>query len=1059
MKKIALILSFILSYVFCFGQPVSNRSNPSVTVSDARLQAALNLYVPRYADTTSANLSKGIDSCGALIYTYDINNYWIRQCNPKRWAFIGGINIFNSSSVINIIDTTILNQTEISICTGNGACDTFIVNTTVRNITTGGFLTDTSVTLCDTLGHCNTAIIPRQQVYVFQQGLKSPFPGIAELGGTFIHDDTINTNGLNFILTQTQTGGININQLHAGSNANLELNNPGSIGLGFSGNGVINSSNTDISFTGYTGLVNAVFKFYSGVQFPQFPNTLAPIGIASKFFAPDVNGNFGLYTVNPTEQCGLQSGDIVTFDSTHNGQGYYDVSNGSYCINQNDYSNPITLVIIPQGDSNFQRVDYFFGDTFSVVTSKQGTPAANPVAPQLDPNSQIGFTTVTINPLDSLPSGLTIQNIYDQNLGTGGGEFNPSAVGLAVNFANTVNPLHLTIAADVGAITNGDQIRYIYNTQLTLSNYTALKFYIRLKSAWAANVRMSLQWTLGNAVISTNNVNIGGNASLYNFSRTTVGAYMVITIPTTAWSRTTDVFDGLRLVFTGANAQGIYLDWIQLQGGIIQSTGGNPGIQSFAMTGNIVETPVVANPTGPNVSVGMNLTNACAGCFLGNQTGGSTTPTYSPINLSNNGNFTGTLNPIFLTPGAEGSILQVVSGVPTFTLLPLGYDTTFVVNGLSVIPGVSNDTLLWGGTLRQATTINQAGNTISFLNGNVGIGVAPDHLLDVSDGTTGFITIDAFNGESIFRGGNLTHLGYLDINATAGGSSFNLVTSDDGASTFASIFGDATAQTITLTAANGVAIADYIAGASTDSVVTWDAATGVLKMRNASSLGTTPNLQAVTDVGAITTHTVVSRINFESQPSYESDFVSALSFTGNGVNAEGALILREWSTGGGDLLTLSPVTALSGNITLRLPNGNDGDTLATQAYARSIVGTTLQAKADLTAQTTAVSSVATFTPSANGTFRIGGYINITAVTAGIVTLKVTYTDENSQSVTQIIPLTIATTGAVGTTATVLNSNNSATDILIRAKSGGAITVLTTLANVATYDVGARIEQL
>lgn len=114
---------------------------------------------------------------------------------------------------------------------------------------------------------------------------------------------------------------------------------------------------------------------------------------------------------------------------------------------------------------------------------------------------------------------------------------------------------------------------------------------------------------------------------------------------------------------------------------------------------------------------------------------------------------------------------------------------------------------------------------------------------------------------------------------------------------------------------------------------------------------------------------------------------------------------------------------------------------------------------DLTGQTAANTSIATYTPSVDGTFRIGGYINITAASASTITLKVTYTDINSNAVTQIIPLTLASSGAVSTTAVAI-SNNSATDIQIRAKSGSAITVLTTVTGVSrTYDVGATIEFL
>lgn len=156
----------------------------------------------------------------------------------------------------------------------------------------------------------------------------------------------------------------------------------------------------------------------------------------------------------------------------------------------------------------------------------------------------------------------------------------------------------------------------------------------------------------------------------------------------------------------------------------------------------------------------------------------------------------------------------------------------------------------------------------------------------------------------------------------------------------------------------------------------------------------------------------------------------------------------------------------STNTTLNLPvdagaagyvmTTNGSGSLSWQASS-SIV-----ASADLTGQTTAVASVTAYTPSANGTFRVGGYVNVTAISAKVINLQVTYTDINSNSVTQIIPL--ATTGGVigapATTASTV-SNNSAVDVQIRAKSGSAITILTTAtgAGTETYDVGATIEKL
>lgn len=117
-----------------------------------------------------------------------------------------------------------------------------------------------------------------------------------------------------------------------------------------------------------------------------------------------------------------------------------------------------------------------------------------------------------------------------------------------------------------------------------------------------------------------------------------------------------------------------------------------------------------------------------------------------------------------------------------------------------------------------------------------------------------------------------------------------------------------------------------------------------------------------------------------------------------------------------------------------------------------------QSSADLTAQTAAVSSVATYTASAsNGTFRIGAYLNITAVTLDVIQVSVTYTDENNTAQTALfygMGSTAAGLSAVG------NSNFGAMDIRVKASTAITVkTVLTTGTGSITYDVGATISQL
>jgi len=88
MKKILILILSCFSYFIGSSQSVIQRSTATNTVQDARWMGQFNMFVPRYNDTTAANLQKGIDSCGAMIFTYDYNGYWFRACNPKRWLQI-----------------------------------------------------------------------------------------------------------------------------------------------------------------------------------------------------------------------------------------------------------------------------------------------------------------------------------------------------------------------------------------------------------------------------------------------------------------------------------------------------------------------------------------------------------------------------------------------------------------------------------------------------------------------------------------------------------------------------------------------------------------------------------------------------------------------------------------------------------------------------------------------------------------------------------------------------------------------------------------------------------
>lgn len=114
----------------------------------------------------------------------------------------------------------------------------------------------------------------------------------------------------------------------------------------------------------------------------------------------------------------------------------------------------------------------------------------------------------------------------------------------------------------------------------------------------------------------------------------------------------------------------------------------------------------------------------------------------------------------------------------------------------------------------------------------------------------------------------------------------------------------------------------------------------------------------------------------------------------------------------------------------------------------SSVGTaSLVAKADLLAQTAAVTSVTSYVVPANGTFEVGGYLNPTAIATDTIRLVLTYTDQNGNAITQNFA-TVSTTGDNGFSTTIRAGVGTINIAATLVATGGTI----------TYDTGAFVRK-
>lgn len=157
-------------------------------------------------------------------------------------------------------------------------------------------------------------------------------------------------------------------------------------------------------------------------------------------------------------------------------------------------------------------------------------------------------------------------------------------------------------------------------------------------------------------------------------------------------------------------------------------------------------------------------------------------------------------------------------------------------------------------------------------------------------------------------------------------------------------------------------------------------------------------------------------------------------------------------------LAITAATGQAANKFLATPDGTTGAVSLRSLVVGDLPSTVpvVVAGADLTAQSAGV-TVATYTPSALGTYRVGIYVAITAVTLDVLQARVTWTDEKSNAQTLI--LIPAGAGSANLAAVGFFSFSP---VDVRVKSGtavSAVVALTTSTGAVAYDSGATIMRI
>lgn len=245
------------------------------------------------------------------------------------------------------------------------------------------------------------------------------------------------------------------------------------------------------------------------------------------------------------------------------------VSSATYLINGVQFSSAQTPLTLSNADPNFDRIDVFAVDNTGSALVVEGQPGGPPVAPQVDPATQLELTHVLVAAGATTPT-ITNVDIYLENT-----EWTTSTNSAGtINLASTNNPYAGTKDIEGTNVATGNLFTAVKPSgTLKPSDYNTLVFQIRNKQKWAAAKAISIFWLNGSTTVGTGATLKNG---AYGFDFTNTTSYQQIAIPTSVFNTGTNSVDSLRFQVTGggANMLGWYIDNIVLQTGSGGGTGG-----------------------------------------------------------------------------------------------------------------------------------------------------------------------------------------------------------------------------------------------------------------------------------------------------------------------------------------------------------------------------------------------------------------------------------------------------------------------------------------------------
>lgn len=228
------------------------------------------------------------------------------------------------------------------------------------------------------------------------------------------------------------------------------------------------------------------------------------------------------------------------------------------------------------------RIDLIAVDNTPAIIVIQGTPAANPQKPSIDPETQIERTNILVPAGATEPGNIiTDEIIYDEGEA---GEFTLASAGVTVDGAYATDKFRGTYSINVTSLTTGATITLTSGTVLDRTDYENFVLYLKLK-AKMANQQWLYVGFLNGGVLVTNEIRVP-------LTKNNTTSWQVVIMPLTGLTWSQAEFDAVRIRWSGASHAGMLLDYIKLETGVIQVEYND----SVTLTGDVQGTGVTGSP-------------------------------------------------------------------------------------------------------------------------------------------------------------------------------------------------------------------------------------------------------------------------------------------------------------------------------------------------------------------------------------------------------------------------------------------------------------------------------